>query len=150
MKKKWTPAARAAFARKMKAARLAKRGGRTKNPKRPIAESKARDADSPMQKGHNDGRSGKSSNPPKKKADADEYMKGYNVGAHERRNEVANRPRGENARRRVRASMRFVVYQKSRNRKTTVRRFEDLAPAKTFARGYAKEHPYVAVMVQRI
>jgi hypothetical protein len=34
MKKKWTLAARAAFARKMKAARLAKRGGRTKNPKR--------------------------------------------------------------------------------------------------------------------
>jgi hypothetical protein len=34
MKKKWTPAARAAFARKMKAARLAKRGGRAKNPKR--------------------------------------------------------------------------------------------------------------------
>jgi hypothetical protein len=32
--KKWTPAARAAFARKMKAARLAKRGGRAKNPKR--------------------------------------------------------------------------------------------------------------------
>jgi hypothetical protein len=47
-----------------------------------------------MQKGHNDGRSGKSSSPPKKKADADEYMKGYNVGAWERRNEVANRPRG--------------------------------------------------------
>jgi hypothetical protein len=59
-----------------------------------IAESKAHDADSPMQKGHNDGRSGKSSSPPKKKADADEYMKGYNVGAWERRNEVANRPRG--------------------------------------------------------
>ncbi len=95
MKKKWTPAARAAFARKMKAARLAKRGGRKKNPKR-------------------------------------------------------RRIRRKNARRRVRASMRFVVYQKSRNRKTTVRRFEDLAPAKTFARGYAKEHPYVAVMVQRI
>jgi hypothetical protein len=48
-----------------------------------------------MQKGHNDGRSGKSSNPPKKKADADEYMKGYNVGAWERRNEVANRPRSD-------------------------------------------------------
>lgn len=60
-----------------------------------IAESEARgDADSPRLKGYNDGRSGVSAKPPKKEADRKEYQDGYNGGAHERRNEVANRPRG--------------------------------------------------------
>lgn len=37
-KKIWTPAARAAFARKMKAARAAKHGKRAKNPKRRVVK----------------------------------------------------------------------------------------------------------------